>query len=249
MLADERGELRWATASDQQTQLIEEGQERLGQGAMCERVRRARPDGDARHCQEPHWGTITDVVTGPENGRSSASRRSWKAARSAAWTCARPNPRDWDQAEISAAQAYAPFAAMLLSQAVATQVKGRLAEHSSWRWSTAAASSGPRDADGAGGLDDAVAFGRLRSTARSSRWPLTMPSTRCSVASGCPDATVITTGSPIAGSAGYPAGQPQRHGWPHCVPGDRLGSPGTAATTCHTSGVLDSSAVHRACPI
>ena len=32
MLADERGELRWATASDQQTQLIEEGQERLGQG-------------------------------------------------------------------------------------------------------------------------------------------------------------------------------------------------------------------------
>jgi hypothetical protein len=32
MLADERGELRWATASDQQTQLIEEGQERLGAG-------------------------------------------------------------------------------------------------------------------------------------------------------------------------------------------------------------------------
>ena len=54
------------------------------------------------------------------------------------------NPRDWDQAEISAAQAYAAFAAMLLSQGVATQVKGRLAEHSRWRWSTAAASSGPR---------------------------------------------------------------------------------------------------------
>ena len=32
MLADERGELRWATASDQETQIIEEGQERLGQG-------------------------------------------------------------------------------------------------------------------------------------------------------------------------------------------------------------------------
>ena len=30
MLADERGELRWATASDQQTQTIEEGQEQLG---------------------------------------------------------------------------------------------------------------------------------------------------------------------------------------------------------------------------
>src|ERR671913_727951 len=32
MLADERGQLRWATASDQQTQVVEEGQERLGQG-------------------------------------------------------------------------------------------------------------------------------------------------------------------------------------------------------------------------
>ena len=34
MLADERGELRWATASDQQTQTIEEGQEQLGQGPV-----------------------------------------------------------------------------------------------------------------------------------------------------------------------------------------------------------------------
>ena len=32
MLADERGVLRWATASDQPIQVIEEGQERLGQG-------------------------------------------------------------------------------------------------------------------------------------------------------------------------------------------------------------------------
>jgi hypothetical protein len=33
MLADEHGVLRWATASDQPTQVIEEGQERLGQAA------------------------------------------------------------------------------------------------------------------------------------------------------------------------------------------------------------------------
>ena len=33
VLADERGQLRWATAFDQQTQTIEEGQERLGEGA------------------------------------------------------------------------------------------------------------------------------------------------------------------------------------------------------------------------
>ena len=64
MLADERGVLRWATASDQQTQIVEEGQERLGQGpcvnAFAERAPMAMRDA----AKEPHWGKITDVVTG-----------------------------------------------------------------------------------------------------------------------------------------------------------------------------------------
>ena len=66
MLADEHGELRWATASDQQTQIIEEGQERLGEGpcvnAFAERAPMAMRDAT----KEPQWGKITDVVTGQE---------------------------------------------------------------------------------------------------------------------------------------------------------------------------------------
>jgi GAF domain-containing protein len=83
------------------------------------------------------------------------------------------NPRDWDQAEISAAQAYAAFAAMLLSQAVAAQVKGRLAEQLQvalehrTRIERAKGMLMVRE-----GIDDAAAFERLPSTARSSRRPL-----------------------------------------------------------------------------
>jgi AmiR/NasT family two-component response regulator len=76
-------------------------------------------------------------------------------------------------AEISAAQVYAALAATLLSQAVAAQVKGRLAEqlqvaleHRN-RIERAKGMLMVRE-----GLDDAAAFERLRSTARSSRRPL-----------------------------------------------------------------------------
>jgi GAF domain-containing protein len=59
MLADATGELRWASASDQQSQLVEEDQERLGMGPcravfsqrMAITVRNAgtEPDPDGSH--------------------------------------------------------------------------------------------------------------------------------------------------------------------------------------------------------
>src|SRR5688500_516357 len=64
MLADERGELRWATASDQQTQIIEEGEERLGEGPCINAFAKHAPMAMRDAAQEPHWGKITDVVTG-----------------------------------------------------------------------------------------------------------------------------------------------------------------------------------------
>jgi AmiR/NasT family two-component response regulator len=82
-------------------------------------------------------------------------------------------PRDWDQAEISAAQVYAALAATLLCQAAAAQVKGRLAdqlqvafEHRN-RIERAKGMVMMQE-----GIDDAAAFERLRSAARSSRRPL-----------------------------------------------------------------------------
>jgi GAF domain-containing protein len=110
MLADERGQLRWATASDQQTQIIEEGQERLGEGPCVNAFAEHAPMAMRDAAKEPHWGKITDVVTGQDMraGLSvpvqleggpvgtldlySAQPRDWIRPRSAPPRCMRPWP-------------------------------------------------------------------------------------------------------------------------------------------------------------
>jgi GAF domain-containing protein len=173
MLADEHGELRWATASDQQTQIIEEGQERLGEGpcvnAFAERAPMAMRDAT----KEPQWGRITDVATGQEMRAGLSVPVQLEGGPIGSLDLYSAEPRDWDQAEISAAQVYAALAATLLSQAAAAQVKGRLAEQLQ-----VALEHRARIERAKGmvmmqeGIDDAAAFERLRSVSRSSRRPL-----------------------------------------------------------------------------
>jgi GAF domain-containing protein len=173
MLADERGELRWATASDQETQAIEEGQERLGQGPCVNAFAEHAPMAMRDAAKEPHWGKITDVVTGQEMRAGLSVPVQLEGGPIGTLDLYSAKPRDWDQAEISAAQVYAALAATLLSQAVGAQVKGRLAE----QLQTAFAHR-TRIERAKGmlmlqeGIDDAEAFERLRSAARSSRRPL-----------------------------------------------------------------------------
>src|SRR5215217_5294071 len=171
MLADERGELRWATASDQQTQTIEEDQERLGQGPCVNAFAEHAPMAMRDAAKEPQWGKITDVVTGQEMRAGLSVPVQLEGGPIGTLDLYSAAPRDWDQAEVSAAQVYAALAATLLSQAVGAQVKGRLAE----QLQTAFAHR-TRIERAKGmvmeGIDDAAAFERLRSTARSSQQPL-----------------------------------------------------------------------------
>src|SRR4029453_2192433 len=173
MLADERGELRWATASDQQTQVIEEGQERLGQGPCVNAFAEHTPMAMRDATKEPQWGRITDVATGQEMRAGLSVPVQLEGGRMGSLDLYSAAPRDWDQAEISAAQVYAALAATLLSQAAAAQVKGRLAEQLQvalehrTRIERAKGMLMLRE-----GIDDAEAFERLRSAARSSRRPL-----------------------------------------------------------------------------
>jgi GAF domain-containing protein len=173
MLADERGELRWATASDQQTQLIEEGQERLGQGPCVNAFAEHAPMAMRDAAKEPHWGRITDVVTGQEMRAGLSVPVQLEGGPIGSLDLYSADPRNWDQAEISAAQVYAALAATLLSQAVVAQVKGRLAEQLQ-----VALEHRSRIERAKGmlmvqeGIDDSAAFELLRGTARSSRRPL-----------------------------------------------------------------------------
>jgi GAF domain-containing protein len=173
MLADERGELRWATASDQQTQIIEEGEERLGEGPCVNAFAEHAPMAMRDAAKEPHWGTITNVVTGQEMRAGLSVPVQLEGGPIGTLDLYSAAPRDWDPAEISAAQVYAALAATLLTRAAAAQVKGRLAEQLQ-----AAFEHRNRIERAKGmlmaqeGIDDAAAFERLRSAARSSRRPL-----------------------------------------------------------------------------
>ena len=173
MLADERGELRWAAASDQQTQIIEEGKEGLGQGTCVNAFAEHAPMAMRDATKEPQWGKITDVVTSQEMRAGLSVPIQLEGGPIGTLDLYSAAPRDWDQAEISAAQVYAALAAMLLCQAAAAQVKGRLAdqlqvafEHRN-RIERAKGMVMLQE-----GIDDAAAFERLRSAARSSQRPL-----------------------------------------------------------------------------
>jgi hypothetical protein len=128
MLADADGELRWASATDQQSQLVEEDQERLGKGpcraAFSQRMAIAvhnastepDPDGSRSVLRSAGFqGALSvpvEVHGGPIGSLDLYSSQ----------------PRDWDDSEIGALQAYAGIVANLLGSAAAAHVKGRLAD-------------------------------------------------------------------------------------------------------------------------
>ena len=174
MLADERGVLRWATASDQQTRSSRRARSDSGrQGPCVNAFAEHAPMAMRDAAKEPHWGKITDVVTGQEMRAGLSVPVQLEGGPIGSLDLYSAEPRDWDQAEISAAQVYAALAATLLAQAAAAQVKGRLAaqlqvalEHRT-RIERAKGMVMVQE-----GIDDAAAFERLRSTARSSQQPL-----------------------------------------------------------------------------
>ena len=172
MLADARGQLRWATAFDQPTQIIEEGQERLGEGPCVNAFAEHAPMAMRDAAKEPHCGAITDVVTGQEMRAGLSVPVQLEGGPIGTLDLYSAEPRDWDQAEISAAQVYAALATTLLSQAVGVQVKGRLAEQLQTAF---AHRTRIERAKGMLMLQEGIAaeaFERLRNAARSSRRPL-----------------------------------------------------------------------------
>ena len=169
MLADVDGELRWASATDQRSQLMEEGQERLGKGpcraAFSQRtaitVRNAgvEPDPDGSHSVLRSSGFRAAISVPIElHGGPIGSLDLYSA-----------QPRDWDDSEVGALQAYAGIVANLLGSAAAAHLRERLA-------SQLQGALAHRDLiERAKGvlmererLDAATAYERLRAVARSS---------------------------------------------------------------------------------
>ncbi len=169
MLVDAEGQLRWASASDQAAQTLEDGQERLAQGPCAVAFSQRLPAAIRDIRTDPDWQEFTQVLL--SEGISAALSVPVELDGGVIGTLDvyAAEPRDWDPSEVAALQAYAGLVASLLSAATTAEVKGRLAdqlqaalEH---RWLIEQAKG---IVMGREHLDAQAAFERLRGAARSS---------------------------------------------------------------------------------
>jgi GAF domain-containing protein len=169
MLVDQEGLLRWASASDQSAQTMEDSQERLAQGPCAVAFSQRLPAAIRNVRTEPGWGEFTQVLIGEGICAALSVPVELDGGVIGTLDVYTTEPRDWDPSEVAALQAYAGLVASLLSAAVTAQVKGRLAdqlqaalEH---RWLIEQAKGVLM---GREQLDAQAAFERLRRAARSS---------------------------------------------------------------------------------
>jgi GAF domain-containing protein len=169
MLVDAEGQLRWASASDQTAQILEDEQERLAQGPCAVAFSQRLPAAIRDLQQEPDWQEFTQVLV--SEGISAALSVPVELDGGVIGTLDiyTGGPRDWDPSEVAALQAYAGLVASLLMAATTAQVKGRLAEQLQaaleHRWLIEQAKGVIM---GREQLDAQAAFERLRRAARSS---------------------------------------------------------------------------------
>jgi GAF domain-containing protein len=169
MLVDAEGQLRWASASDQTAQTIEDGQERLTQGPCAVAFSQRLPAAIRDVRTEPEWAEFSHVLLGEGICAGLSVPVELDGGVIGTLDIYAAEPRDWDPSEVAALQAYAGLVASLLSAAVTARVKGRLAdqlqaalEH---RWLIEQAKGVVM---GREHVDAQAAFERLRGAARSS---------------------------------------------------------------------------------
>jgi GAF domain-containing protein len=169
MLVDVDGRLRWASASDERAQTLEDNQEVFAAGPCMEAYTSGRPAMMHDATMERRWGEITLTMVEVQIRSGLSVPVDLGGGPIGTLDVYAVEPRGWDQSEVTALQAYAGVVASLLSAAANAQLKGALAE----QLQTALDSRGLIErAKGAlmerERLDDQEAFTHLRRAARSS---------------------------------------------------------------------------------
>jgi GAF domain-containing protein len=169
MLVDIDGHLRWASASDQCAQTLEDNQEVFAAGPCLEAYTSGRPAAMHDATLERRWGEITLTMVEVQIRSGLSVPIDLGGGPIGTLDVYGAEPRGWDQSEVTAAQAYAGIVASLLLAAAKAQLKGALAEQlqvaldSRGLIERAKGTLMERER-----LDDQEAFTHLRRAARSS---------------------------------------------------------------------------------
>src|SRR5215216_708981 len=169
MLTDIDGRLRWASASDERAQTLEDNQEVFAAGPCMQAYTTGKPAVMHDATMERRWGEITLTMVEVQIRSGLSVPIDLGGGPIGTLDVYAAEPRGWDQSEVTALQAYAGIVASLFSSAAKAQLKGALAD----QLQVALDSRGLIErAKGAlmerERLDDQEAFTHLRRAARSS---------------------------------------------------------------------------------
>ena len=167
MLVDAEGMLRWAAASDQQAEQLEQAQEELAQGPCTDAFWQRAPV-PVRDVTREGGEEIAAVLVGASFRAALSVPVELAGGPIGTLDAYARSERAWNESEVSALQACAGVVANLLGHAVAAWTQGRLArqlqialEH---RVVIEQAKGALMEREG---VDAAIAFERLREVARS----------------------------------------------------------------------------------
>jgi GAF domain-containing protein len=170
MLADTNGQLRQASASNQQVQNIEEHQDRAALGLCAAAFAKRTPICVRDVHQDPDSYGLRMVLNEAQIVAALSVPVELDGCPIGTLGVYSATPRDWDDSEVSAVQAYAGIVASLLAAAVAAHVQGRLAAQLQTAFEHRMLIEQAKGILMAKeGIDAATAFECLRAAARSTR--------------------------------------------------------------------------------
>jgi GAF domain-containing protein len=185
MLADLDGTLRWATASDQRAQTLEDNQEVFAAGPCMQAFTTGKPAPMHDATLERRWGEITLTFVEVQIRSALSVPVELGGGPIGTLDVYAAEPRGWDDSEVTALRTYAGVVASLLGAAAKAQVKGTLADQLQTALdSRMVVERGKGALMERERLDEQEAFTHLRRAARSSGRKLT--EVAAEVAAGLP---------------------------------------------------------------
>lgn len=170
MLADNDGNLRWASASDQRAQTLENSQESFAAGPCTQAFATGRPAIMRDATLEPRWGAVLLAFVEAQIRSGLSVPVELGGGPIGTLNVYAVAPGGWDETEVSALQTYAGVVATLLGTAANAAVKGRLADQLQVALSSRIQAEQAREAlVERERLDDQQAFVDLRRATTSSR--------------------------------------------------------------------------------